>query len=83
MTTDDLNDHAGGIPNIYSKEGLTEALDRELGESVGYLDKRYREWCIEQPDEVRKINKFLVTTSFTILKYHKYNILLIFFFFRS
>ena len=54
MTTDDLNDHSSGIRDFSSKVELSDALEKELGDSSGYLEKKYREWCIQQPDEVIK-----------------------------
>ena len=52
MTTDSENNQSGGTPEILTQEELTAALQKELGEPAGYLDLRYREWCLQQPDEV-------------------------------
>ena len=55
MTTDSEN----GTPEILTQEELTDAVQKELGEAVGYLDLRYREWCLQQPDEVHN-NIFII-----------------------
>ena len=52
MTTDSANDQAGGTPEILTQEELNAAVEKELGEPVGYLDLKYREWCLQRPDEV-------------------------------
>ena len=52
MTTDSANNQPGGTPEIMSQEELSAAVTKELGEDVGFLDLKYREWCLEQPNEV-------------------------------
>ena len=52
MTTDHQKDQASGASNIPSQEELSIAVQKELGAAAGYLDLKYREWCIQQPDEV-------------------------------
>ena len=52
MTTDNANDQAGGTPEILTQEELNAAVEKELGKPVGYLDLKYREWCLQRPDEV-------------------------------
>ena len=49
MTSDD---QTGSVPSISSQEELAAALQKELGQAAGYLDLKYREWCIQHPDEV-------------------------------
>ena len=55
MTTDGVNGQAGD--NISSKEELSEVLDKELGTSAGYLETKYRDWCIGRPDEVKRLRQ--------------------------
>ena len=49
MTTDD---QSGNVPSISNQEELAAALQKELGQVAGYLDLKYREWCIQHPVEV-------------------------------
>ena len=54
MTSDNSKENSAGSSNITSHEELAAALQKELGETTGYLDLKYREWCVEKPDEVQQ-----------------------------
>ena len=49
MTSNNQNGIGSGISN---QDELAAALQKELGQAAGYLDLKYREWCIQHPDEV-------------------------------
>ena len=52
--TNDTAYQSGGTPEMLNQEHLTAAVQKELGDAGGYLDMKYRDWCLEQPDEVYK-----------------------------
>ena len=56
MTSDNSKENNAGASNITSHEELAAALQKELGETTGYLDLKYREWRVEKPDEVSNFN---------------------------
>ena len=57
-----MTNQSGSSNGISNHEELAAALQKELGEAAGYLDLKYREWCIQQPDEVNCNVYFYVNT---------------------
>ena len=60
MTSDNSKENSAGSSNITSHEELAAALQKELGETTGYLDLKYREWCVEKPDEVYNFSTLFI-----------------------
>ena len=71
MTSNNQNGIGSGISN---QDELAAALQKELGQAAGYLDLKYREWCIQHPDEVfsNVYLQFFIYKHKFILKQSKY-----------